>query len=91
MLNIKPDTEVTAPQAEADIESYLALKAIPGYTPHNAAHSVEAATAESITQARSAFDATDPLAADRAARLRDHDRRLCNIAPAGCPAAPGAP
>ena len=52
---------------------------------------VEAATAESITQARSAPDATNPIAADRAARLRDHDRRLCDIAPAGCPAAPGAP
>lgn len=52
---------------------------------------VEAATAQSITQARSAPDATDPLAADRAARLRDHDRRLCNLAPAGCSAAPGAP
>lgn len=52
---------------------------------------VESATAESITQARSAPDATDPLAADRAARLRDHDRRLCDIAPAGCPTAPGAP
>lgn len=52
---------------------------------------VEAATAQSITQARSAPDATEPLAADRAARLRDHDRRLCDIAPAGCPATPGAP
>ena len=29
MLNIKPDTDVTAPQALADIDSYLALKAIP--------------------------------------------------------------
>ena len=53
---------------------------------------VEAATAESITQARSAPDATDPIAADRAARLRDHDRQLCVIAPASCPtAAPDAP
>ena len=45
MSNIKPDTRVTAQEADADIDSYLALKAIPGYTPHNAAHSVEAATA----------------------------------------------
>lgn len=52
---------------------------------------VEAATAESITKARSAPDATDPLAADRAARLRDHDRRLCDLAPAGCAAASRAP
>lgn len=52
---------------------------------------VEAATAESLIQARSAPDATDPLAADRAARLRDHDRRLCDLAPASCPAATGAP
>ena len=45
MSNIKPDTRVTAQEADADIDSYLALKAIPGYTPHNPAHSVEAATA----------------------------------------------
>lgn len=52
---------------------------------------VEAVTAESITHARSAPDATDPLTADRAARLRAHDRRLCDLAPAGCPATSDAP
>lgn len=45
MSNIKPDTRVTAQEADADIDSYFALKAIPDYTPHNPAHSVEAATA----------------------------------------------
>lgn len=53
---------------------------------------VEAATTEAVTQARSAPDATDPLPADRAARLRDHDRQLCDLAPGACPAAtPDAP
>jgi len=52
---------------------------------------VEGVTAEAITQARSAPDATDPLSAERAARLRDHDRSLCDIAPASCAAASRTP
>ena len=40
MSNIKPDTRVTAQEADDDIDAYLALKAIPGYTPLNPAHSV---------------------------------------------------
>ena len=45
MSNKKPENRENAQQADADIDPSLALKAIPGYTPHNAAHSVEAATA----------------------------------------------
>ena len=47
-------------------------------------------TARSIQTARTADDTATPLPADRAARLRDHDRELCRIAPdlIGCPAAP---
>jgi hypothetical protein len=53
---------------------------------------VEGVTAESITRAQEAPDANDPLSGERAARLRDHDRRLCDIAPGSCPAAaPDAP
>lgn len=53
---------------------------------------VEGVTAESITQARSAPDANDLLSDERAARLADHDRRLCDIAPGTCEAAaPDAP
>ena len=53
---------------------------------------VEGVTAESITQAHEAPDANDPLSDERAARLRDHDRRLCDIAPGTCQAAaPDAP
>lgn len=53
---------------------------------------VEGVTAESITRAQEAPDANDPLSDERAARLRDHDRRLCDIAPGSCPsAAPDAP
>lgn len=51
---------------------------------------LERATATSIQTARIADDASTPLSADRADRLRDHDLRLCRLAPdlAGCPAAP---
>ena len=53
---------------------------------------VEGVTAESITRAQEAPDANDPLSDERAARLRDHDRRLCDIAPGTCQAAaPDAP
>ena len=53
---------------------------------------VEGVTAESITRAQEAPDANDPLSGERAARLRDHDRRLCDIAPGTCEAAaPDAP
>lgn len=46
---------------------------------------VEGVTAAAVTEARSAPDATEPLSGERAARLRDHDRQLCVIAPASCP------
>lgn len=53
---------------------------------------VEGVTASAVTEARSAPDATEPLSSERAARLRDHDRQLCVIAPASCPTAtPDAP
>ena len=53
---------------------------------------VEGVTAESITRAQEAPDANDPLSDERADRLRDHDRRLCDIAPGTCQAAaPDAP
>lgn len=45
-------------------------------------------TARAEAEARSAPDANEPLPADRAARLGDHDRELCRLAPASC--APGA-
>lgn len=47
-------------------------------------------TAPVIHQARSAPDANQPLDPDRADRLRDHDRRLCELAPGACAAAPAA-
>ena len=43
-----------------------------------------AITAAATTEARSAPDANEPLPADRADRLRDHDRELCRLAPASC-------
>lgn len=59
-------------------------------TAHQSAVTLERVTARSIQDARTADDASFPLPADRVARLRDHDRELCRIAPdlLGCPAAP---
>lgn len=57
---------------------------------HRQTAAVEAAVAHTLTEARSAPDANDPLAADRGERLRAHDRELCRLAPdlEGCAAAP---
>ena len=81
MLNIKPDTEVSSAQAEADIDAYLALRAIPGYTPHNAEHSVAAADA-AYNELRSAEEdvvlAENALAAARDA-VMDARRALRNV------------
>lgn len=51
---------------------------------------LERVTTRSIQTAREADDSATPLPADRAARLRDHDRELCRLAAdlIGCPAAP---
>lgn len=49
---------------------------------------VAAVSARAVEQARSADDSFTPLDADRADRLRRHDRELCRLAPdlAGCAA-----
>lgn len=54
------------------------------------AAALDRVTARSIQIARTADDASVPLPADRIARLRDHDRELCRLAPdlVGCSAAP---
>ena len=44
-----------------------------------------------IHEARSAHDASFPLEPDRADRLRDHDRKLCELAPGACAASAAAP
>lgn len=46
------------------------------------------ATTRTLEQAGQADDADIPLDEDRADRLRAHDRRLCDIAPAVCTAGP---
>ncbi|HWQ85644.1 hypothetical protein [Brevundimonas sp.] len=58
---------------------------------HQQAASVARATDRAAIRARSAHDASVPLDPARAARLRDHDRRLCDLAPAVCAAAPADP
>jgi hypothetical protein len=52
---------------------------------------VARATARATTQARSAHDADHPLDPLRAARLADHDRELCRLAPIVCAAAAPEP
>jgi hypothetical protein len=51
---------------------------------HQQARSVAVATVRAEIDARSAHDASVPLDPARAARLREHDRRLCKLAPAVC-------
>lgn len=81
MSNINPDTRVTAAQADADVDSYLALKAISGYTPRNPEHSVEAATS-AYNELRAAEEgvllAENALAAARDA-VMDARRALRNV------------
>jgi hypothetical protein len=48
-------------------------------------------TTAAQAEARNAHDSDLPLDPDRAARLRDHDRRLCRLTPAVCAAAPAGP
>lgn len=52
--------------------------------------SLDRITSRSLQSTRTADDASVPISDDRAARLRDHDRELCRIAPhlGGCAAAP---
>jgi hypothetical protein len=57
---------------------------------HQQALAVERITGPAILQARTDDDADLPLATNRAARLRAHDRELCRISPAVC-AGPAAP
>jgi hypothetical protein len=54
---------------------------------HQQAVSVARAAERAGTLARSAHDASIPLDPARALRLREHDRRLCDLAPAVCDAA----
>jgi hypothetical protein len=52
---------------------------------------VSESTARTLEQAGHADDADIPLDEDRADRLRAHDRRLCDLAPDVCGAAPAGP
>lgn len=60
-------------------------------TVHRQIVTVQNATQDAITQARSAPDANNPLEPGRAVRLQSSDRMLCGYAPDLCrPAAPDA-
>lgn len=53
-------------------------------TVHRQIVTVQAATQNAITEARSAHDANDPLEPSRAVRLAASDRMLCGYAPDLC-------
>ncbi|MFN3670139.1 MAG: hypothetical protein ACK4VY_12585 [Brevundimonas sp.] len=55
---------------------------------HQQTVAVAQATATTAQRARISHDAAEPLDPARAARLREHDRELCRLAPAVCGAAP---
>lgn len=80
--------DAAARRLEAEGQSVLA-----DHIDHSHRQSVAAArlTERAATQARSAHDADLPLDPTRAARLRDHDRGLCDLSPAVCAAAPAGP
>lgn len=61
-------------------------------TYHTQVIEVRDLTARAETEARSAYDANEPIEAGRADRLRRHDDGLCDARPSVCgPASPDAP
>ena len=56
---------------------------------HRTLTQARAATARATAQSEGAPDADQPLDPDRLARLRAHDRRLCDLSPALCQPADG--
>ena len=60
-------------------------------THHRTGVSVAAAAARAATLARNSDDASIPLEPDRLARLREHDRQLCDAAPTVCVTAAADP
>lgn len=58
---------------------------------HQTLTAVATTTARTLERTEQADDAQIPLEADRADRLRDHDRELCRLAPAVCGAAAPEP
>jgi len=58
---------------------------------HQTMNAVAATTARTLERTEQADDAEILLEADRADRLRDHDRELCRLAPEVCRAATTGP
>lgn len=54
---------------------------------HQTLNAVATTTARALERTEQADDAEIPLEADRADRLRDHDRELCSLSPTVCDAA----
>lgn len=81
----RADADARSAEAEGQADQVARLDAALRTT-----RSLDRATTPAIQDARTADDADHPLSTDRAARLRDHDRELCRIAPdlVGCAAAP---
>lgn len=83
-------SELTARQAEVQALERQAESVADAHRIRNQARIV---TVRAQTRAEEAPDAHDPIDPDRADRLRDADRRLCELSPDLCPATdrPSAP
>ena len=80
------DAAARAAEAQANADQVQRIETV-----HRQVIELRDLTDPVIHEARSAPDASTPLDPDRADRLREHDRRLCELAPEVCAAAgPGA-
>lgn len=92
-------TEARLDQVQADLEARqaeveaLERQAESVADAHRRLNQARVVTVRAQTRAEEAPDAHDPIDPDRADRLRDADRRLCELSPDLCPAPdrPAAP
>lgn len=91
LATAEADARARAAEAEGNADQVRRVETV-----HRQVIELRDVTDPVIHEARSAHDASTPLHPDRADRLREHDRRLCELAPgacagAGAAAAPGRP
>ena len=90
-------TEARLEQVQADLDARrtelaaLERQAEQVADAHRILNQARAVTVRAQTRAEEAPDAHDPIDPDRADRLRDADRRLCELSPDLCPAAADSP
>ncbi|WP_296168921.1 hypothetical protein [uncultured Brevundimonas sp.] len=82
------DRDLAARRLEVEGEQTQALRVA---RHHQTLNAVAATTARTLERTEQADDAEILLEADRADRLRDHDRELCRLAPEVCRSATAGP